>query len=257
MKLAEQNPTATIFLIMAFLIVMSYFAATYISGGASGQATGSAPVCGNGVREYPPETCDGGSAKCFVNDHGSYEGTMPCKSDCSGFNDAQCMSGQKCGDGKRNGLEEQCDGSDLGGATCKSLGFAGGTLSCNQAQMCSVNIETKTQECKSCQFDTTNCNDVVVCGNGIKEKGEECDGGDFGKNSPTCQEMGFYKGTMKCTKDCYYDTSSCSNCGNNQLDGDERCDGDKRQKVYNCCQTFQCSSTCSIAKAENCGNCGW
>ena len=37
-----------------------------------------------------------------------------------------------CGDGVKNG-GEVCDGSDLGGASCISLGFAGGTLSCNGA----------------------------------------------------------------------------------------------------------------------------
>ncbi len=28
-------------------------------------------------------------------------------------------------------IDEQCDGPDLGGATCESRGFSGGTLSCN------------------------------------------------------------------------------------------------------------------------------
>ncbi len=36
---------------------------------------------------------------------------------------------------------EQCDGSDLGGASCSSLGFSGGTLSCTAA----------------CDFDTSGC----------------------------------------------------------------------------------------------------
>ncbi len=35
-----------------------------------------------------------------------------------------------CGDGIRV-APEQCDGNDLGGATCQSLGFTGGTLSCH------------------------------------------------------------------------------------------------------------------------------
>ena len=36
---------------------------------------------------------------------------------------------------------EQCDGTDLGGATCQSLGYSGGTLSCNP----------------NCTFNTSNC----------------------------------------------------------------------------------------------------
>jgi hypothetical protein len=36
---------------------------------------------------------------------------------------------------------EQCDGTDLGGATCQSLGYSGGTLSCKP----------------SCEYNTSNC----------------------------------------------------------------------------------------------------
>jgi hypothetical protein len=37
-----------------------------------------------------------------------------------------------CGNGRRD-LDEVCDGADLGGATCESLGFDGGTLACSSA----------------------------------------------------------------------------------------------------------------------------
>lgn len=47
-----------------------------------------------------------------------------------------------CGDGVI-GSGEQCDGSDLGGATCSSQGFSGGTLSCSSA--CTFN----TSQCTS------------------------------------------------------------------------------------------------------------
>jgi len=45
-----------------------------------------------------------------------------------------------CGDGIKEGTEE-CDGKDLGGTTCESLGFTGGDLSCTA----------------SCTFDTSVC----------------------------------------------------------------------------------------------------
>jgi len=45
-----------------------------------------------------------------------------------------------CGDGILNGNEE-CDGSDLDGKTCRSLGFSSGTLSCSA----------------TCEFDTSLC----------------------------------------------------------------------------------------------------
>jgi len=45
-----------------------------------------------------------------------------------------------CGDDTVNVIGELCDGSDLGGATCASLGFSGGTLACS-----------------GCTFDTSLC----------------------------------------------------------------------------------------------------
>jgi len=45
-----------------------------------------------------------------------------------------------CGDSVVNAVGEQCDGPDLGGHTCASLGFTNGTLTC-----------------ASCSFDTSQC----------------------------------------------------------------------------------------------------
>ncbi len=78
--------------------------------------------CGNGTTEAG-ETCDDGLS------NGTYGF---CASDCSG-------PGPRCGDGVRNGPED-CDGSDLGGETCASLGRGTGTLSCS-----------------ACAFATTTC----------------------------------------------------------------------------------------------------
>jgi hypothetical protein len=50
-----------------------------------------------------------------------------------------------CGNGNIDSGEE-CDGSDLGGASCSSLGFAGGSLSCNS----------------NCTFNTSACASVAV-----------------------------------------------------------------------------------------------
>ena len=47
-----------------------------------------------------------------------------------------------CGDGVIDASGELCDGADLGGDTCTTLGFAGGTLACAAA----------------CTFDTRGCN---------------------------------------------------------------------------------------------------
>ncbi|MEK6840526.1 MAG: hypothetical protein AABX79_01075 [Nanoarchaeota archaeon] len=65
-----------------------------------------------------------------------------------------------------NGINEQCDGNNLGGQTCTGLGFVGGTLSCDSG----------------CQFDTMQCTGAAppTC-NGIwegvaEDTGIECDG---------------------------------------------------------------------------------
>jgi len=66
-----------------------------------------------------------------------------------------------CGDGVIDATE-QCDGADLGGNTCLTLGYLGGTLACGT----------------TCTFDTSGCSTTPVCGNGVVEPGEECDDGN-------------------------------------------------------------------------------
>ena len=52
-------------------------------------------------------------------------GTLGCNSDCT-FSSSGCTT---CGDGKAQGTEV-CDGSDLGGKSCKTEGYLDGTLAC-------------------------------------------------------------------------------------------------------------------------------
>ncbi len=67
-----------------------------------------------------------------------------------------------CGDDKVRG-EEECDGSNLAGQTCQTLGFGGGTLTC----------------AGDCTFDTSSCTgDSPVCGDGLVEGHEECEAAD-------------------------------------------------------------------------------
>lgn len=57
---------------------------------------------------------------------------------------------------------EQCDGSDLGTATCSGEGFAGGLLSCDS----------------SCQLDVSGCTAQAVCGDG------QCTGSETNATCP-------------------------------------------------------------------------
>jgi hypothetical protein len=94
-----------------------------------------------------------------------------------------------CGDGTANGTEA-CDGSDFAGATCATLGKAGGSLAC----------------AADCTIDSRGC--TSTCGDGTKDPGEDCDQADLG--GTTCQNKGFTGGTAVCTPACRIDLSDCS-----------------------------------------------
>jgi cysteine-rich repeat protein len=119
----------------------------------------------------------------------------------------------RCGDGILD-ADEDCDGSELGGATCQSLGHHGGTLSCGA----------------DCQFDETGCTAAPACGDGQLDPGEACDDGN------TVSGDG-------CSADCQSDES----CGNAYVDNGagEQCDDG------NVDAGDGCGPTCLI---EVCGN---
>ncbi len=113
--------------------------------------------CGDGELQEAYEECDPnapdrGNSLCV--DRFQDPGYVDCSSDCR-VTAWHCAC---CGDGVK-GPGEECDGDDLGGATCASLGYLGGQLLCRP----------------NCTYDTSGCN---VCGNGILEEGEVCDDGN-------------------------------------------------------------------------------
>ena len=168
-------------------------------------------VCGNGVAEAGEE-CDGAAlngASCTTLGYGS--GSLSCYGTAAGasleckYNTSACTS--VCGDGKQE-TGEQCDGSDLAGASCTSLGYAQGTLTCSA----------------SCTYNLSNC--TSKCGDGIVEAGEQCDGTAF--DGATCETLGYSGGSLGCTSFCQYNTASCTNaavCGDGKLEAGEQCDG--------------------------------
>ncbi len=117
-----------------------------------------------------------------------------------------------CGNGVLDSTEE-CDASDLGGASCASLGWESGSLGCSA----------------SCTYETDLCEGTgPECGNDTLEYGEECDGAET--DGVTCESLGFVTGALGCTSQCTFDTSNCSNagsCGDSTLDPGEECDGDE------------------------------
>src|SRR5690606_20870569 len=113
--------------------------------------------------------CESFTAPKNGNYHG---GTLACGTpqSCT-FNTGACTY---CGDGVRNG-PEQCEGASLGGQTCVSLGYAGGSLACSAL----------------CTFNTAGCDSDDVCGDGV-----------CGDSEDSCS----------CPSDCPDDPNSCSPC---------------------------------------------
>jgi len=153
------------------------------------------PYCGDGAVNTAIEECDGadlGGATCQTL--GWDGGALGCSLNCA-FDESACFMAQPyCGDGAINTVMEECDGADLGGMTCESLGYDGGSLVCSP----------------QCRLDPTGCFTIQpICGNGVVNPPmEDCDG--FNLDGETCQSLGYAGGTLACTVNCTFDTSGCT-----------------------------------------------
>ncbi|MBU1536395.1 hypothetical protein KKF84_13800 [Myxococcota bacterium] len=151
-----------------------------------------------------------------------------------------------CGDGFVHG-DEVCDGDQLRGQTCLSLGYSGGDLSCND----------------NCTLNTMECLAPLTCGNGTIEVPETCDGSDL---AGSCEDLGYYGGTLLCDTNCRHDTSNCEihgRCGDGVSQSEESCDGDDLEGET--CETLgfyggqlACAATCTfdLTDCETSGRCG-
>ena len=104
---------------------------------------------------------------------------------------------------------EACDGANLGGQDCVSLGHYENV----GAPVCTP----------ACTFDTAACG--PRCGDNTVDvdHGEVCDAQQLTGN--TCVTLGFTGGALACGADCQYDISGCiSVCGNGVVEPDEGCD---------------------------------
>ncbi|MBU1243008.1 hypothetical protein KKD52_18575 [Myxococcota bacterium] len=168
--------------------------------------------CGDGLIQEDHEVCDGTALGGLTCDGlGLGDGQLACASDCT-LDTAACAVQPTCGDGTVTAPMEQCEGADLQGASCLTLGYGGGTLACSTA----------------CSFELSGCEPIVVtCGNGVWDNGEECDGTDL--HGFTCESQGFAGGNLSCTGDCRVSTSGCEpypeTCGNGYWENGEACDG--------------------------------
>ncbi|TPV95760.1 MAG: hypothetical protein B7733_08285 [Myxococcales bacterium FL481] len=113
--------------------------------------------------------------------------------------------GPSCGDAVAQPGED-CDGPDLGGATCESLGWESGRLTCGD----------------DCRFDLAGCS---RCGNGQLDVGEACDGTAFA-DADDCGDLGLGSSdqALACTENCQLDTGGCGGCGDGVILLPEECE---------------------------------
>jgi hypothetical protein len=150
--------------------------------------------------------CDGADLAghdCTTVWAGFVGGTLGCDPSCA-FDLSSCIPDILCGDGTIDPGED-CDGTNLGGTDCTTLGETGGTLACSS----------------SCSYDTGGC---YTCGDGIVEGPEVCDGVNL--LGQTCSSLGYDGGPLGCNSGCasFYVTL-CMTCGNGAREGAEQCDG--------------------------------
>jgi len=113
---------------------------------SSGLSSGADHVCGNGRMESPEE-CDGADFDGLTcTSFGYTGGALACSEGCR-IEVSDCTGGGVCGDNAVNALGEECDGQDLLGLGCQSLGLGDGILGCDS----------------ECRLDTSQCSDHEVC----------------------------------------------------------------------------------------------
>lgn len=154
-------------------------------------------------------------------------------------NDNRLPDGGICGNSVAD-LVETCDGTDLRGKSCTSLGWEGGNLGCQI-------------DCHG--LDQTGCTGQPPCGNGQVDPEESCDGENL--QGYTCEMVywagPFVGGSLSCDGHCSMVLTGCvadTNCGNGVWDGLEECDNGV-QNSDTAAGASVCRTNCRLA---SCGD---
>jgi len=166
------------------------------------------PPCGDGI-------CESG------------ESWDSCQADCP----------PPCGDGLRQ-IPEECDGDDLGGSTCESIGLGPGTLACSPGcYFNTVGCSPCTDDCTATDAPSCDGNTLISC----QQNNYTCwkwTRTDCTATSQVCDEG---SGTARCADSC---TDAC-------MQGQTRC----MQDVLQTCGTGE-NGCLGFAAAQNCADDG-
>ncbi len=172
----------------------------------------STGTCGDGFLD-PGEACDGSLLPVRTCEELGWHlqtGALRCTASCE-YDLSVCSL--RCGDGLLSEEHEQCEGTNLGGQSCQSLGMGAGQLACDA----------------DCLYDASGCESQAICGDGtLTTPFEQCDGANL--DGQTCQSLGWHDGALGCTLDCAFDLDPCrtfGRCGDGLIQGTygERCEG--------------------------------
>lgn len=169
------------------------------AGMVDGLGCGSCvPECGNG-RADRGEICDADDTRgTSCRDLGYQGGNLRCDASCGELDLSGCNGDPPvCGNGVIEG-REICDGAAAMGLSCTDLGFASGTLGCDEG--CGA-------------ADTSGCvrQPVTSCGDGfVNGVGELCDQGRYAVGGPSCSDFALGTGAVTCSPECVPDLSACS-----------------------------------------------
>ncbi len=169
--------------------LLAWLVASYLAG-----CIGSGKVvCGDGRICPANYQCDDIAHRCFSPDQVTACAGLGSNDPCVvSTAPGVCTNGACepfiCGDGLVSG-NEQCDGDNLDGKTCKDVRFYNDAgLTCTSA----------------CTFDTSAC--TGFCGDGVVNGDEQCDGAPpFG----ACVDFGYDAGPLTCGDSCGASFSTC------------------------------------------------
>lgn len=176
--------------------------------------------CGDGIVSKPND--DGFTEQCDTVVVGMgcppqyYGGSVLCTNCLYDYSNCSTTPPPRCGDGSINQLSEECDGNLLG-ASCESLGYTGGYLSCTNCKYDKTHCVTETPP---------RCGDNIVQSPNSNGVNEQCDGSV--PSGISCEQYGYAYGEMMCVN-CELNSGTCSACNNNGV-----CQPRMSETVENC-----------------------